>query len=156
MEPSKQKLPTVQLVCVGKIRSRNLVCWVFKTILPDGNVGEERLYSAKNLKAISVGSVYEVETDADDSTRIYVNSARWLRVWSNEEEAAVWQAAAAAFDTTELARKREKQETSRKLPLEVLRPLREEYWRTNAAGRLAIEVRVLAYLRLVSLNNDNR
>jgi hypothetical protein len=97
--------------------------------------------------------VYEVDADPSDSTRIYVNSARWLRLWENQEEAAVWQTTGAAFDTVELARKHEKQQTSRRLPIELLRPIREEYWRTNAVGRLAIEVRVLAYLRLVSLNN---
>jgi hypothetical protein len=100
-----------------------------------------------------VGNVYEVEVDASDPTRIYADSARWLRVWDNEQEAAVWQVASAAFDTVELARKHEKQQTSRRLPLELLKPIREEYWRTNSTGKLAIEVRVLAYLRLISLNS---
>lgn len=97
--------------------------------------------------------MYEVDADPSDSTRLYANSARWLRLWESQEEAAVWQTTGGAFDTVELVRKHEKQQTSRKLPIELLRPIREEYWRTNAVGRLAIEVRVLAYLRLVSLNN---
>jgi hypothetical protein len=154
-ETSKAPQSTVQLVCIGKARSKSILCWVFRTILPDGLAGEERVYSQKSLKSVRVGSVYQVDTDPTDSTRIYVDTARWLRLWGNEEEAAVWQTTAGAFDMTELARRHEKQQTSRKLPLELLRPIREEYRRTNAAGRLAIEVRVLAYLRLVSLTSDN-
>ena len=127
---------------------------MFRVILPDGQAGDERRYSQKSLKSVRVGNVYEVDVAAGDQTRIYVDSARWLRVWDNEQEAAVWQAASAAFDTVELARKHEKQQTSRRLPVELLKPIRDEYWRTNSAGRLAIEVRLLAYLRLVSLNNE--
>jgi hypothetical protein len=152
-EPSKAPQSTVQLVCVGKARSKSVLCWVFRLILPDGQAGAERLYSQKSLKSVRIGSVYEVDVDPTDSTRIYVNSARWSRLWENQEEAAVWQTTGAAFDTVELARKHEKQQTSRKLPIELLKPIREEYRRTNAAGRLAIEVRVLAYLRLVSLDS---
>src|ERR1700730_2718312 len=128
MEPSKPPVPTVQLVCVGKISFRDGVCWVFKTILPDGGAGEDRLYSCKNFRAVRVGSVYEVQTDTSDSTRIYVNSARWLRLWDDKKQAALWQATAEAFDTAQLALTREKQQTSRKLPLELLKPLRDEYW----------------------------
>jgi hypothetical protein len=124
-------------------------------IAPDGTAGEERLYSQKKMKSIRVGSVYEFGVDSKDSTRIYVDTARWMRVWDNEQEAAVWQLASAAFDTTEDARKHEKQQTSRRLALELLEPIRKEYWRTNYAGRLAIEVRVLAYLRHVPLSSDN-
>jgi hypothetical protein len=153
-EPHKTARSTVQLVCTGKARSKGELCWVFRLVLPDGKAGPERLYSQKRLKSIRVGNVYELDVDPSDPTRIYVDSPRWLRLWDDEHEAAVWQTASSAFDTAELARKHEKQQTSRRLPLELLKPIREEYWRTNSAGRLAIEVRVLAYLRLVSLNSE--
>jgi hypothetical protein len=153
-EASKAPRSTVQLVCVGKTRSKTLLCWVFRLALPNGQAGEERIYSQKSLKSVRIGSVYEVDADPVDSTRIYVDSARWLRLWENKEEAAVWQTSGAAFDTLELARKHEQQQTSRRLPLELLRPIREQYWQTNAAGKLAIELRVLAYLRLVSIHNE--
>lgn len=101
-----------------------------------------------------MGNVYELDVDATEPTRIYADSARWLRVWGNEPEAAVWQTMSGAFDTEELARKYEKDQTSRRLPLELLSPIRREYWRTNSAGKLAIEIRVLAYLRMTSLNSE--
>ena len=153
-EPHKPARTTVQLVCIAKVRSKGELCWLFRVVLPDGQSGPERLYSQKSLKSIRVGHVYEVDADPADPTRIYVDSARWLRLWGDEAEAAVWQTASAAFDTLELARKHQKQQTSRRLPLELLKPIRDEYWRTNSAGRLAIEVRVLAYLRLVSLSSE--
>lgn len=152
-KPDEPK-PTVQLVCTGKARSKSEICWVFRVVLPDGKVGDERVYGQKNLRSIRVGHVYKLDVDATEPTRIYVDSARWLRVWGNEQEAAVWQTMAAAFDTEELARKHEKDQTSRRLPLELLRPIRKEYWRTNSSGRLAIEVRILAYLRMTSLDSD--
>ncbi len=156
-EPDKPARSTVQLVCTGKERStKGDLYWLFRVVTPDGQKGDERLYSQKSLKSIRVGHVYQVDTDPTESTRIYVNTARWLRLWSDETEAAVWQTASAAFDTAELARKHEKQQTSRKLPVELLKPIRDEYRRTNSAGRLAIEVRVLAYLRLVSLDGEAR
>lgn len=146
--------PKVQLVCVGKAHAKKDVCLVFRLVTSDGTATEERLYGQKTLKQVRVGSVYEVETDVNDSTRIHANTIRWVHMWKDQEEAAMWQTAAAAFDTLELARKCEKRETGRKLPLELLKPLRDEYWKTNSSGRLAIEVRVLAYLRMVLLGSD--
>jgi len=154
MTEQKAAPPKVQLVCVGKAHAKRTVCLVFRLVASDGTAGEERVYSRKNLKQIRVGSVYEVETDAEDSTRIVSNTIRWVRTWKDKGEAAIWQTAAAAFDTLELARKSEKREAGRRLPLEVLQPLRDEYRRTNSAGKLALEVRVLAYLRMASLGGD--
>lgn len=47
----------------------------------------------------------------------------------------MWQLAADAFDTLHLAAQQEKKQNARKLPVELLAPILEEYWRTNAAGR---------------------
>jgi hypothetical protein len=147
--------PKRKLVCVGKVHANKEVCLMFRLVASDDTLGDERIYAHKHLKQVRVGNVYEVEIDRDDPTRIYTNTIRWLCVWKDQTEAATWQAVAAAFDTLELAKKSEKKETGRRLPLELLRPLREEYRRTNPAGRLAIEVRVLAYLRLVSLQPEH-
>jgi hypothetical protein len=59
--------------------------------------------------------------------------------------------AADAFDMGGLAARQERKEKNRKLPVELLELIRRQYWATNAVGRLAIEVRVLTYLRMVSL-----
>lgn len=146
--------PRRKLICVGKVHANKEVCLTFRMVASDGTLGDERIYAHKHLKQVRVGNVYEVEIDREDPTRIYTNTIRWLCVWKDQTEAATWQAAAAAFDTLELAKKFEKKETGRRLPLELLRPLREQYWRTNSMGRLAIEVRVLAYLRMVLLHNE--
>lgn len=143
----------ITLVCTGKTHLKaGEVGLVFRTVDGDGGTGRERIYSHKNLKTVRVGAVYDVDTDPEDQTAIHTNSLRWIRLWENQNEAAAWQVAADAFDTRELAARQERKETSRKLPVELLEPIREQYWATNAAGRLAIEVRVLAYLRRVTLS----
>jgi len=153
--PENNSTPaTIRLVCVGKAHAKTDVCLVFRVVDSNGVAGEERVYAQKNLRHVRVGHVYEVQTAQNDSSRIHTDTIRWIRSWRDEEEAATWQAAAAAFDTLELAKKAEKRETERRLPLELLRPLRDEYFRTNPAGRLAIEVRVLAYLKMVSLRSE--
>jgi hypothetical protein len=155
MTEQLQSRPRIQLVCIGKGRAKQDVCLVFREVASDGSRGKERIYSQKHLRHVRVGHVYEVETDATTITQIYTDTVRWLSVWPDKTEAATWQTAAAAFDTLELARKNEQKETGRKLPLELLRPLRDEYWKTNPAGRLAIEVRLLAYLRLVTVRDSS-
>lgn len=145
----------IQLVCVGKAYAKTKeVCLIFLVVDSGGGTGHERIYGQKHLKHVRVGHLYEVETDSTEPSRIHTDTMRWLNVWHDAAQAATWQAAASAFDTLDLAQKHEKKETGRKLPLELLRPIRDEYLKTNAAGRLAIEVRVLAYLRLVKLNHE--
>jgi hypothetical protein len=120
---------------------------VFLEVNPEGSLGSELIYGPKNLKHARVGSVYDIEIDPANPRSIYPNTLRWLRLWEDQVQASVWQTLADAFDTRDLAIHQERKETGGKLPLELLAPLREEYWSTNAVGRLAIEVRVLAYLR---------
>lgn len=152
--PEQLVLPSkIQLVCIGKAYAGKEICLVFRLVGTDGLAGEERLYAQKRLKQVRVGNVYEVETSSDDPTRLLTNTIRWIRIWNNKAEAAIWQTEAAAFDTLELAKQCERRESTRRLPLELLRPLRDEYWKTNSSGRLAIEVRVLAYLRMVPLRS---
>ena len=59
----------------------------------------------------------------------------FLTLWENKNEAALWQLAADAFDTRERATRQERKESSRKLPVELLEPIRNLYWATNAGGR---------------------
>jgi hypothetical protein len=144
--------PRLVLVCTGKIRlTAGGLALVFREVSVDGTAGPERIYNRKNLERIRVGAVYEVETDPEVPTQIYINTLRWLRLWGDKNEAALWQLAADAFDTRELAARQERKENNRKLPVELLEPIRKQYRETNAVGRLAIEVRILAYLRMVSL-----
>jgi hypothetical protein len=147
-EQSTDKKPRIVLICTGKTYLKSgAIGLVFAEITPEGSLGGERVYERKNLKHLGAGSVYDVETDPGPSGGIYPATMRWLRLWKDEVQVARWQALADAFDIRELAIKQERKQTRRKLPVELLAPLRECYWSTNALGRLAIEVRVLAYLR---------
>ena len=146
--PDPQTKPRITMVFTGKTYLESgQIGLVFLEVNADGSLGEERIYGQKNLKHASVGSVYEVETDPANPRSIYSSTLRWIRLWDDKAQVATWQTLADAFDTRELAVKHERKETQRKLPLELLAPLREEYWKTNPVTRLAIEVRVLAYLR---------
>jgi hypothetical protein len=146
-QPSDAK-PRIALVCTGKTYLQSgAIGLVFAEVTPEGALGNERIYDQKNLKRVRAGSVYDIEIDPANFRSIYPASIRWLHLWKDEAQIAVWQTLVDAFDTRDLAVKQERKQTGRKLPLERLAPLREHYWSTNSAGRLAIEVRVLAYLR---------
>lgn len=155
-QESSQVKPIITMVCVRKTFLKNgKLGFVFKEVKPQGTLGDERIYSEKDLKHVRVGAVYQVEVDPENQRSIYTHTLRWLALWRDSEQAAVWQIAADAFDTEAAARKQEKRETSRELFLEMLAPLRKQYWKTNPATRLAIEVRVLAYLRRVPLHEES-
>src|SRR5260370_564840 len=154
-QPDKVPRPRMTLVCVGKTYIQNgKIGLVFREINQNRAAGGERIYSQKDLKRGRVGAVYEVEGSTENLRSIFTDTLRWLRLWEDKPEAAAWQAAADAFDTRDLAAKQEKKQNARKLPLELLEPIRKEYRRTNAAGRLAFEVRVLAYLRQLKVSED--
>lgn len=147
--------PRIQLVCVGKTYvEKDKIGLLFKVINGDGPAGPERIYLRKDLEHVRVGAIYEVETNPEKPTSIYLNTFRWLRLWEDATEAAAWQASADAFDTRDVALRQERKENGRKLPLELLEPIRREHRKTNAAGRLALEVRVLAYLRQVKITGE--
>jgi hypothetical protein len=125
---------------------------VFREIAEDGSLGDERIYRHKGLEHLRIGATYEVEIDVNNPRSIYTKTLRWLRLWDKAHEAAAWQLASDAFDTRHLALRQEKKQNARKLPVELLAPIRDEYRRTNYLGRLAIEVRVLAYLRQIKVS----
>jgi hypothetical protein len=155
-EPAKAENPRIKLVCVGKTYiEESKIGIVFKEIGADILLGRERIYAEKNVRQARVGAMYEVETDPNNPRSIFSATLRWLGLWENKEEAATWQLLAEAFATRDLAAKQQKKENARKLPLELLDPIRREYFRTNHAGKLAIEVRVLAYLRRTKVDDQD-
>src|SRR5262245_9983656 len=122
---------TLTLVCVGKVTvAGGKVGLAFREVTPEGALGDERVYEQKGLRHVRIGAVYNVDADSVNPRSIYTTSFRWLRLWSNTAEAAVWQTAADAFDTQLLAAQQEKKQNARKLPLEVLAPIRQQYWKT--------------------------
>ena len=98
-----------------------------------------------------VGLIYSIEVeplaDGSEWTSCYPTSLRYDRYWPNEEERAVWQAQARAFEIEQAAIRERKKAEGANAMLERLEPLRRRYARTNAPGRLAMEVLLLSYLR---------
>ncbi len=104
-----------------------------------------RIYERKLLRHMSVGSTYEIEAN---ETSIRLGTARWQGRYRNEEVVRTWQAMADAYEIAERARKAEAAEKRSDLNFEALESLRRAWLQTNSIGRLALEVRVLAYLRM--------
>ena len=92
-----------------------------------------------------MGSTYEIEAN-DKSIR--PSPARWQGRYHNDEVVRTWQAMADAYEIAERARKAEAAEKRTDLNFEALEPFRRAWLQTNSIGRLALEVRVLAYLRM--------
>ncbi len=97
---------------------------------------------------MSVGSTYEIEAN---ETSIRPGTACWQGRYHNEEVLRTWQAMADANEIAERARKAEAAEKRSDLNFEALEPLRRAWLQTNSIGRLALEVRVLAYMRMQKL-----
>lgn len=94
-------------------------------------------------------SLVDFSDDDGGVTSIATKAMRWSgeRI-DSQEELAVVIARHEAAETEKAAINQKKKAVSDKAPLlELLKPLRREYNKTNAVGRLALEVRVLNYLR---------
>jgi hypothetical protein len=72
-------------------------------------------------------------------------------LWENQDDRTRWKTEERALNVARMARKRQKQDSERNALIEALRPIRDIYFTTNATGRLAIEVQVLAYLRGIKI-----
>jgi hypothetical protein len=145
---AKPERPTALFVCTGKAETTDgKTALVLREMSEGGKLADERLFTAKDLRC-RVGHVYRIrisETKGADS--IYPSTASWISAYEDGVQVAAWQAAARAFDVEKAARRRQKQAEETQQMLEVLKPLRTIYQRTNALGRLAIEVQLLSYLR---------
>jgi len=97
------------------------------------------------LRQLCVGSTYE--TEANEKS-IRPSTARWRRRYHDDEVVRTWQAMADAYEIAERARKAETAEKRTDLNFEALAPFRRAWLQTNPTGRLALEVRMLAYLRM--------
>lgn len=147
-ETPKPEPPTALFVCTGKTETADgKQALILREVSEAGALGVERLFAAKGLLC-RVGHVYRIqisETKGADS--IYPSTERWISQYADAEQVAAWQAAARALEVEKAAKRERKKAEGTQQMLEVLKPLRTIYQRTNALGRLAIEVQVLAYLR---------
>lgn len=150
-----KEAPRVRLkfVCVGKtISDDKKPCYILSRVLDNGGRdATERIFTAKSLPLVRVGRVYEIEAPEgkEDGSSIFGSTARFVERWPHEVEAAAWETVASAFDVEQAAKKRAKADADSKIMAECLAPLRKLYLKTNSVGKLAIEVQVLAYLRMV-------
>lgn len=114
-----------------------------------GDLARLRIHERKLLRHFTVGSTYEIEAN---ETSIRPSTVRWQGRYHNDEVVRTWQAMADAYEIGERARKAEAAEKRTDLNFEALEPLRRAWLQTNSLGRFALEVRVLAYLRMQKLN----
>lgn len=151
----KKEESKVRVLCLGSRLSGNNKLSVALQRVDESNVaiGSIALFSKK--KAYVPGGYYLIEDELVDFgedggiTSIAINAMAWSgeRIEDDERLAAVI-AAHEAAETEKAAINQEKRAVSDKSPiLDLLKPIRKEYAKTNAVGRLALEVRVLHYLR---------
>lgn len=129
----------------GGKKSATLPAIMLRRVMPDGALSpKDEVYTSKLLRGKGVGLVYEMEA-SDES--IKPATVRFIERWHDEEQVAEWQLAAKAHDAVQDAERRER-DAAAPLALELLRPLRRAYAKTNWNGKMAIEVLVLNYLRM--------
>ncbi len=149
-ETPKSEPPTALFVCTGKAETTDgKPALILRELTEASELGEERIFASKGLLC-RVGHIYRIqisETKGADS--IFPSTERWISQYADAEQVAAWQAAARALDVEKAAARERKKAEGTQQMLEVLKPLRTIYERTNALGRLAIEVQLLAYLRQV-------
>lgn len=118
---------------------------VLRRVGDDGTLGKrDEVYLSKNLQRAVVGGVYEMEASEDT---IHPSTFTYKERWHDEAAVAEWQATSRAAEIVEAAERRERND-SEPIALELLRPLRRAYSRTNWNGKMALEVLVLNYLRM--------
>jgi hypothetical protein len=98
----------------------------------------------KSFKHDIVGGRYTI--DVSGST-FRLSTAKYHGLWPDQEQRGVWQTMDRATDLEVKTISKMSTDASENAMLEVLKPLRREYHRTNAQGKLALEVLLLSWLR---------
>lgn len=112
-------------------------------------VGEDKYFEdGKDMKRYSVGAVYEIETtplnEKQRSYRLRGATFKWL--WGGPERDE-WKLLNDASEMQATLFKKEKDAKAELKTLESLDPIRRAYWKTNATGRMALELAILKYIR---------
>jgi hypothetical protein len=161
-EQPKPERPRIDLVFTAKCDTTDKKpAFIMREYLGDGRLGEaEYIFPTKKIHG-SIGCIYsfEYEPPKPDQplqpgkrfTSYYPTTQRYVGQWPNSEERALWQTLARGYDVERDAAREQKKAESANEMLNVLEPLRRRYAKTNAAGKLTLEVLVLAYLRRTPL-----
>ena len=100
----------------------------------------------KRFGFVRPGTVIRIESDPEDKTTVYGDSAEAVG-HIDDKTAAAWRAASDAIKTAWDVRRKAKKEGRRDMQLELLEPLRETYRRLrNRDQRTALLARVMAYI----------
>lgn len=118
---------------------------LIQQVIDDKLVGEPSIFSYD--KRLKIFSIYEGEIEVKDDTICAYRKCKFVGIYQGEDRAmrlAEHDAAMTAWDATQQANKVRNGKT---VILDELQGLRKAWQSTNATGRLALEVRVLNYLR---------
>lgn len=145
---TKFQMYVIALGAVGLDKGK--LYYGFQPCTPNGvPTGQERACFSKKYSFTTAG-VYAMEADLIDGeiSTIYPNSFKYMGLVTDDDQAATIKLQAEAVTTEHTARQQAKKALNDKtVILETLKPLRKAYAKTNAVGRLALELRILNYLR---------
>lgn len=147
--PAANDFTEVTVLCLGtRLLNGTKKCTAVQLVDEhEEPVGEPCLYL--NLKGTHPGGIFTCKATLEGNELQTIKSnLKFAKQMSDREWAAEIRLSHDAAETTLAALSQVKKAKNDKTPLlEVLRPLRRAYQKTNANGKLAIEVRVLNYLR---------
>lgn len=146
----KTKRETIRVVCLGnRVHDKDRKSIVVQRLAAqDELMGRPWHFTTKKSHGIA-GCVYEIDAEIDgDDVSIIFSTMRFQGTYHDTDLVAQWKLESQAADT-ELAAVAQARKAKRdnSAVLECLEPLMNAYMATNPVGRLALEVRVLHYMR---------
>jgi len=142
----------VKIYCIGtQITDKGKKAKGFRFVNEDRTLQEgEFTFSGKGCLACYVGQVYTVKMEIyDNGDMTMYGSPLVFGNYHDNEQIAKDRLSSEANETLLTARAQSKKAATEKVDiLELLRPLRKQYCRTNTQGQVALEARVLYYLRM--------
>ncbi|OES24042.1 hypothetical protein [Alteromonas macleodii] len=147
---TKKHFSTYQVVCLGTRVGTKNDKWVGLQRVDENEqlIGEIGYYSA--IKNAFPGAIFSIEAELTDESlsTIHPSTLTFVKTLADTALSAKIKIEHEANETKLTAIKQAKKaRTDKSDILDCLRPLRLAYRNTNHAGRLALEVRVLHYLR---------
>ena len=107
----------------------------------------EKIYFSSKIKN-APGLIYEIEMSTTEGERSFNGEPKLIGQYANEEvRAELFITSNANLTMLTAFTQRKKAENSKEDILSCLKPIRKAYLKTNSLGRMAIEVRVLNYIR---------
>lgn len=123
-------------------------------LVKDGKtVGETSVFAGTTGKMVCVGNVYNAKGNTKNDQVVRIAEFSWHdhdqdhRDVLSKEELAALQARDSSTHAHFAAFAQAKKNKGSDDVLELLKPIRRQWKKTNAVGRMALEVRVLNYLR---------